>query len=168
MECLLFRDRDFLLPIRANVETDSYGFGTVLAGGWRGWIVVLPVNVSYTRGNRSVTEGQSVTITPRFGRNFNLGDKGNLAVYVGGNHFQSELTIDGIFDIPGTDIELNYRIDQENVDPWNAVVGLNWEISRHISWQLGIQRFYRFARSVDYITQLSTILIDSASANGCA
>lgn len=141
LECILFRDKDFLLPIRADVETQTYGFGAVLAGGWKGWIGVLPFNVSYARGSRSVTYGRSVTITPRIGRLFNLKDKGNLAVFVGGNHFDSDLSIDGIFDVPNSDLEINYLIDQQNVDPWNLVVGFNWEFSRHISLALEYNGF---------------------------
>ena len=141
LECILLRDKDFLLPIRADVNVQSYGYGAVLAGGWRGWIAILPINVSYTRSSRSVYDGKSATITPRVGRNFNLGDKGSLAVYVGGNHFRSDLTIDGVFPVPGIDLEINYLIDQQNLDPWNLVVGFNWEISRHVSWQLEYNGF---------------------------
>ncbi len=151
LECLLLRDKNFVLPIRVDVDTKSYGFGAVLAGGWKGFFAVVPATVSYTKAEKSVTDGNSLTITPRIGRAFNLGNKGNLSVYVGGNWLDSDVSVSGEFDLTelvdltgeATDSELllQYRIKQNNLDPWNMVVGFNWEFSRHISWSLEYNGF---------------------------
>jgi hypothetical protein len=141
LECLLFRDQNFILPIRVNVDTTSYGFGTVLAGGWKGWFAVLPISSTYTKGRMSVTEGNSLTITPRIGRNFNIGNLGNMAVYAGGNRLDSDLTVTGVFDVPDVDLEIGYKIDQQNIDRWNYVLGFNWNIGRHVNWSLEYNGF---------------------------
>lgn len=142
LECLLLRDKNLVLPIRVDVNNvTSYGFGAVLAGGWKGWFAALPISVSYTKGKQSITHGRNLTITPRIGRMFNLGNKGNLSLFVGGNHLESDLEIEGVFDVPDTEIQIDYRIKQQNLDPWNVVVGLNWEFSRHIAWSLEYNGF---------------------------
>ncbi len=141
IECLLFRDQNFVLPIRVDVDTTSYGFGTVFAGGWKGWFAVLPISSTYTRGRKSVTEGNSLTITPRIGRNFNIGNLGNMSVYVGGNRLDSDLTVTGVFDVPDTELSIGYKIDQQNVDRWNYVLGFNWNIGRHVNWGLEYNGF---------------------------
>ena len=141
LECFLLRDNTFTLPIRVNVDTTSYGFGTVFAGGWKGWFAVLPISSTYTKGKASVTEGNSLTITPRVGRTFNIGSLGNMAVYVGGNHLDSDLTVTGVFDVPDVDLDIGYYIEQQNVEKWAYVVGFNWDLGRHISWGIEYNGF---------------------------
>lgn len=156
LECLLLRDKNIVLPIRVDVDTTTYGFGAVLAGGWKGFFAVIPVTATYTKAKKSVTDGNTLTITPRIGRNFNLGNKGNLAFYVGGNRMDSDLDVTGNFDLADLvdltgeelasveeepQLPLYYGIQQNNKDKWNAVVGFNWEFSRHISWSVEYNGF---------------------------
>lgn len=147
LECILLRDKNLVLPIRVDVDTTTYGVGAVLAGGWKGFFAVIPITSTYTTAKQSVTDGNTLTITPRVGRNFNLGNKGNLSLYVGGNHMDSDLEVTGNFDLAelldlvGSEQEdatlpLYYGIKQNNKDKWNLVTGFNWEFSRHVSWSL--------------------------------
>ena len=168
LECILLRDKVFTLPIRVDVDTKSYGCGAVLAGGWKGFFAVIPVTVSYTKAEKSVTDGNSFTITPRIGRAFNLGNKGNLSVYFGGNRLDSDLSVTGNFDLldlvdltgevtdtieADAELILDYQIEQNNMDKWNLVAGFNWEFSRHISWSLEYNGFIGSRES--WITSLS-------------
>ena len=68
-----------------------------------------------------------------------------MSVYAGATYLTSEnfivseftLTIPG--DVPvvgGRDINLEYAITQSGVDPWNFMVGFNWDIVAGRSLQL--------------------------------
>ncbi len=132
--CALLQDQDFVLPIVAGFEGNTYGIGTTLAGGWNGWFVAIPFNWTYADMKDSRTDGINFTVTPRGGKIFNLGRNGNLALYVGGNYLDSDLTVDGFYATPDGQLEFDYIIDQENKDKWNALLGFNWDINRRLSW----------------------------------
>ena len=132
--CPVLQDKLITLPIRAPFEGNTYGIGTVLAGGWNGWFVTLPFNWTYADMQGSMTDGVTYTATPRFGKVINMGRNGNLALFAGGNYLNSDLTVDGLAATPGDELVFDYMIDQENKDKWNAVVGFNWDINRRLSW----------------------------------
>ncbi len=64
-----------------------------------------------------------------------------MSVYVGGNRLDSDLTVTGVFDVPDTELSIGYKIDQQNVDRWNYVLGFNWNIGRHVNWGLEYNGF---------------------------
>ena len=132
--CAILEDQTFLLPIEAKFEGYTYGIGTVLAGGWNNWFVTLPISFTHADMDGKDTEGQVFTVTPRFGRAFNLGRNGNLAVFVGGNWLSSDLTVSGTVSTPDGLLTIDYTIDQVNKDPWNALIGFNWDINKRFSW----------------------------------
>ena len=132
--CALLEDQLITLPIRANFEGNTYGIGTTFAAGWNGWFVTLPFNWTYADMKGSMTDGVNFTATPRFGKVINLGRKGNLALFAGGNYLDSELTVDGLAGTPGDELVFDYIIDQENKDKWNALLGFNWDVNRRLSW----------------------------------
>jgi hypothetical protein len=133
--CELLEDKDFALPhFSADFEGTTYGIGTTLAGGWKGWFVAVPLNATYADMQGSDTDGFSYTATPRFGKTINLGRNGNLSLFAGGNYLNSDLTIDGTAETPDGLLRFDYIIDQENKDKWNALVGFNWDINKRLSW----------------------------------
>lgn len=132
--CDLLGEKTFILPITTNFEGTTYGIGTTLAAGWKGWFVAVPLNLTYADLQGSQTDGLNVTITPRFGKVFNLGRNGNLALFAGGNYLDSDLTIDGLFETPDGSLQFDYIIDQKNQDEWNLLLGFNWDINKRLSW----------------------------------
>jgi lipid-binding SYLF domain-containing protein len=138
--CDALEDQVISFPVRAGVDVETWGFGTVLAGGWKGWFATIPISVTYAEPKDRVADGSSLTVTPRFGRLLDLGNLGSMAVFVGGNYLDSDVTIDGSFTFPGNEIPalegltLDYRIDEQNTDHWNIVTGFNWDISKRLSW----------------------------------
>ena len=134
--CDVMTDRTFSFPIRTSFEGNLYGIGMTLATGWKGWFVAVPLNYTYADMQGSQTDGASFTATPRFGKTLNLGRNGNLSLFVGGNYLDSDLTIDGLFeiDLPEGTLSFDYIIDQENKDKWNALLGFNWDINKRLSW----------------------------------
>lgn len=132
--CALLEDKTFSFPIRPSFEGTTYGVGTTLAAGWKGWFVALPLNYTYADMQGSQTDGASFTATPRIGKTINLGRNGNLSLFAGGNYLDSDLTIDGYAETPDGLLRFDYIIDQQNKDKWNALVGFNWDINRRLSW----------------------------------
>lgn len=142
--CDSLQDQDFLLPIKTKPHGTAWSVGGVLAGGWQGWFVTIPFNYSRVDlGDTHAEGGPIVTWTPRFGRNFSLGDKGNFAVFAGGNYLQSELSISGTYRVPVADQELtfDYIVQQKNKDPWNLLLGFNWDINKQFSWNMEYDGF---------------------------
>lgn len=131
--CILLEDQVFLLPIEAPFSGTTYGIGTVLAGGWNNWFVVLPFSFTYADMDTTKTDGIATTITPRLGRTFDLGRKGVISLFVGGNYLDAEISVLGQVSTPDGLLTIDYAIEQENVDRWNALIGGNWDISRRVS-----------------------------------
>lgn len=138
--CKLLEDKEFLLPIKTQFTGSTYGIGTVLAGGWNDWFVTIPISIVYADMDNNKTEGLSVTFTPRFGRIVNLSQAGQLALYVGGNYLDTELTVSGTVGIDDL-ITLDYTIDQSTTDNWNTVVGANWDFTKKWSVHLEYNGF---------------------------
>jgi len=142
--CDRLQDQDFLLPIHTDPSGTSWGVGGVLAGGWKGWFVTIPFNYSWVDLGDTIAEGDPIlTVTPRFGRNFVLGDMGNFALFAGGNYLKSELQISGTYRIPVEDEELtfDYTVQQKNKDAWNLVFGFNWDLNKQFSWNMEYDGF---------------------------
>ncbi len=135
--CSLLEDRIFLLPIDTSFSGKTYGLGTTLAVGWRNFFFTLPLNATYADMDNTRTNGLSYTATPRLGYLSGTGRYGTLALFVGGNYLNVELEIDGDFAVPGTDLVINYSVDQKNADNWNALVGFNWDLDKR--WSLSAE-----------------------------
>ena len=130
--CAKLQDQTITLPIEAPYSGNTYGVGTVLAGGWNNWLVAIPMSFTYADMDTTNTEGISITITPRVGRTLNLNKWGNLSLFAGGNYFDTELTITGSIGIEG--LTIDYTVEQENEDKWNLLIGGHWDINERWSW----------------------------------
>jgi hypothetical protein len=76
---------------------------------------------------------EALNISPRIGRQWNLGDFGGLATFVGATYLRADVDIEGsvAFDtsgIPGLGDRtvVDYGIRQQNKDRWNFLVGVGW------------------------------------------
>jgi opacity protein-like surface antigen len=140
--CGLLRDREFDLPIDADFSGNNYGLGFNLAGGWKGFFATLPVSFTWIEMDTTDIEGGPViAASPRVGRLFKLGDRGNLGLYVGLSYLDSDLTSTGSLPIPGTNVTIDYTVDQENKDKWAGIVGANWDISSRWALQAEYEGF---------------------------
>src|SRR5882672_3013406 len=142
--CDRLQSETFLLPIQTTPAGTAWSVGGVLAGGWHGWFVTIPFN--YSRIDLGLTHadgGPIVTVTPRVGRTFALGDRGNFALFAGGNYLKAELEISGTYRVPVEDQELtfDYTVHQKNKDPWNLLLGFNWDVNKQFSWNLEYDGF---------------------------
>lgn len=131
--CPILEGRQVTVPIEANFTGNTYGLGTVLAGGWNNWFVTLPITFTYADMEGKETEGTVFTTSPRVGRVFPLPSAGSLALFIGGSYIDSQLTISGTQIIPGTTVGVDYKIRQRNKDKWAGLLGGNWNITRRWS-----------------------------------
>jgi lipid-binding SYLF domain-containing protein len=133
--CGLLEDREITLPITAKFDGNNYGIGVNFAGGWRSFFFTLPISYVYADMKGSNTDGVVLSASPRVGKVFKMGSKGNLSLYTGGSYLDSELTVSGSVTVPETDFQIDYTIDQKNKDQWTVIAGVNWNINRHWSVQ---------------------------------
>jgi len=142
--CDSLEDQTILLPIHTTPSGTNWGVGGVLAGGWKGWFVTIPFNLSRVDlGPTFADGGPIITVTPRFGRNFVLGDLGNFALFAGGNYLESKLEISGTYRVPvgGEEITFDYTVQQKNKDAWNLLFGFNWDVNKQFSWNMEYDGF---------------------------
>ena len=153
--CLAFEGRTPTLPITAKFTGNTYGLGTVLAGGWNNYFVTVPISFTYADMEGNDTEGTIWTVTPRVGRVFPTGNAGNLAIYLGGSYLDSDLTITGTEVLPGPGgLAVDYKIDQRNKDKWAGIVGGNMDFNKRISLAVEYHGFTGSRESI--IASLST------------
>ncbi len=132
--CNRLQDQQVTLSIVAPFSGNTYGLGMTLAGGWNNWFVAIPIVVTYADMDGTSTDGTATTVTPRFGRAFNMGRKGNLSLFAGGNYLEADLTVEGQVSTPDGLLTIDYTVEQQNTDRWNALLGFNWDINKHLSW----------------------------------
>lgn len=135
--CPVLRDKTITLPIEAPFSGNTYGLGTILAGGWNNWFIAIPINFTYADMDGTDTEGFAITVTPRGGKSFNLDRYGNIQLFGGGNYLEADLTVSGQVSTPEGQLVIDYTLDQKNRDEWNIVVGGNWDINKR--WSLAAE-----------------------------
>lgn len=132
--CSRMQDQEVILSIVAPFSGNTYGLGMTLAGGWSNWFVAVPIALTYADMDGTQTDGKALSVTPRFGRAFNLGRKGNLSIFAGGNYLEADLTVTGQVSTPDGLLTVDYTVEQQNADRWNTLLGFNWDFNKHISW----------------------------------
>jgi hypothetical protein len=151
--CNLLEGKIITLPIDATYSGKTYSIGVLLAGGWRSYFVTIPANWTYADMDTTRAEGNILTVTPRVGKVINLRNHGNLALFVGGNYLNSELTVTGRIALPDDLLTIDYVIEQENIDKWNAVIGGNWDITRN--WSIAAEYNGFFGSREAYVASIS-------------
>jgi hypothetical protein len=48
--------------------------------------------------------------------------------------YNTDLTITGTVTALDGALTIDYTVDQVNKDPWNALLGFNWDINKKLSW----------------------------------
>jgi len=147
--CRALQDQLIELPIESVFSGTNYGAGFNLAGGWKGFFFTLPVSFSWVDMDTTDVEGGAIiSASPRAGRLFQLGNYGNLGLYVGASYLDSDLTAHGSLAVPETDVTIDYTVDQSNTDKWNGILGANWDITRRWSLMVEYNGFFGSRESV--------------------
>ncbi|QLY24346.1 hypothetical protein [Bdellovibrio sp. KM01] len=118
-----------------NFHGYSLGIGIILAGGYKDWFFAMPATYVESDVNVSDTNPRAINITPRIGYNIKTESHGKFGVYLGLNYFNSDVTLSGTYTLPlsgtsiGRDVPVRYSLKETPLDNWNAVGGVNWELS---------------------------------------
>ena len=134
-----FCDRRINGTVRTSLSNNNVSLGIVPAMGYENFFFAMPVTYAWTFLDNAKVGSPVGTflVSPRIGLTEVTKNGGRLSVYVGATYLKSEnrivsdytLTIPS--DLPivgGRDIVIEYDITQSGVDPWNYVVGFNWDI----------------------------------------
>jgi hypothetical protein len=113
----------------------NYGIGVLVATAYKDYFFAMPLSYVITDLNVSTSNQQTFNAIPRFGYNIQTAHSGKYGLYLGGNYLQSHADLTGTFVLPmasspiGHDVNLQYKIHEHPQDIWNAIAGVNWEMS---------------------------------------
>ena len=117
----------------------NISFGFTLAMGWDRFFVALPVTYVITDLNILEDNVKAFQISPRIGISSDAGQWGTLSTFVGFTYLHAELDVAGKLSLDTSGIagqsnttELDFIINQENVDKGNFLIGFNWDVTK--SW----------------------------------
>jgi len=134
-------------PATLNFDIDytgnTFGGGITLAGGYKNFFGSLDAN--YTYSNIDLVDGdiKTLTISPRLGV---LVDpaviKGSFAFWIGAMYMDYKQTVTDSVNLKELDPtlpaeDLEFEIDIKNEEPWNFLMGGQWEITKR--WQMMVE-----------------------------
>ena len=128
------------IDLNIHYSGTTYGGGMTLAGGYKD--IFASVDGNYTYSNIDVVNGKvtTLTISPRLGL---LVDspaiKGSLAFWVGAMYMKYKQTVTDDINLNELDsrlpsVQIDFKLDIENEEPWNFIFGGQWEITKR--WQV--------------------------------
>jgi hypothetical protein len=121
----------------------TVGGGITLAGGYKNFFGSLDAN--YTHTDIDVVDGDidTLTISPRLGVLIDpAAVKGSFAFWVGAMYMDYKQTVADSVNLKELDpkapaVVLDFEIDIENEEPWNFLIGGQWEITKR--WQMLVE-----------------------------
>lgn len=113
-----------------NYKADVIGYGTTIAGGYKDFFGMIDYNRTKADLDISITDARATVISARIGWNGQLGGFTGV-LWVGAMYQDIAQTLDLQADI-GEDILL-VSIEQSTQEPYNYVVGGQWDINRSFS-----------------------------------
>ncbi len=124
------------IDLNIDYNGTTFGGGLTLAGGYKHFFASVDAN--YTYSNIDVVDGKIrvYTVSPRVGLLIDPpGFPGSLALWVGGMYMRYRQTVtDDInlqeFDDRLPSVEIDFKIDIKNDDPWNFLFGGQWELTK--------------------------------------
>jgi len=134
-------------PATLNFDIDytgnTFGGGITLAGGYKNFFGSLDAN--YTYSNIDLVDGdiKTLTISPRLGV---LVDpaviKGSFAFWIGAMYMDYKQTVTDSVNLKELDPtlpaeDLEFEIDIKNEEPWNFLMGGQWEVTKR--WQMMVE-----------------------------
>ncbi len=120
-----------------DYEGRILGGGMTFAGGINGFFGSLDVNYTYTELDIANSEIKTINISPRFGMRGNIGPIDGK-IWLGGMYQGTTEHIRGNTDLLG--VKVNFDVIQEAKEPWNFIVGFQWDLTRawHITMDVGL------------------------------
>ncbi|WP_394133254.1 hypothetical protein [Shewanella maritima] len=134
-------DNSLHVPLDVDLDGMNYTLGTILAAGWQDYFVTVPISFSYIKMKSSKAEELVFNASPRIGKQIPTYKNQSIALFIGANYLDSDLTITGQFQLPdfglGDNEYIDYKIRQENIDKWSFIAGANYNFNRQ--WSLAME-----------------------------
>jgi hypothetical protein len=124
-------------PFRAEASGYSYGAGFSGAYGSEPWFGAINGTYVYNDGRNGDDRIISLSAGARAGRYWSVSESLLLSVYTGADYLDVDQTVNGTTKLPdafpdGDDLNVRYRVDQNNADKWSAVLGMTFGLKRGI------------------------------------
>ncbi len=115
------------LPIRVQTNGLTYGYGTTLAGGYENWFISVDANKTFVDLDELDSKIKKTTVSIRSGFQGSFRQlKG--AVWIGAMRIDRVTTLDGTLKIGNPLLDpIRFRAVTEMDEPWNFLLGFNWE-----------------------------------------
>ena len=131
------------LDLNIDYNGTTYGGGMTLVGGYKNFFGSVDAN--YTYSNVDIVDGEikTYTISPRVGMLVETAKMpGTLAFWVGAMYMQYRQTITDDINLQELDdrlpsVELAFKLDVKNDQPWNFLFGGQWELTKR--WQFTLE-----------------------------
>lgn len=114
-----------------DYTADVWGFGTTIAGGYKDFFGMVDANRTRADIDISLTDAEATVISSRIGWNGKLGGFTGV-MWIGAMYQDIAQTLDLPLDV-GEDVLL-VSIEQATQEPWNYLIGGQWDINR--SWSI--------------------------------
>jgi hypothetical protein len=147
-------------PFRAEASGYSYGAGFTGAYGAEPWFGALSATYVYNDGRNGDDRIISLSAGARTGRYWSVSESLLLSVYVGADYLDVDQTVNGTTRLPGAfpdgdDLNVRYRVDQNNTDKWSGLLGMTFGLRRgigviaeaafgEVSYRYMASAYYRF------------------------
>jgi hypothetical protein len=123
----------------------NVGLGTVLAMGWKGFYVAVPITYVWSDMSNLEQTVETLTVETLIGHTFKLGGGMLIEAFIGGMYLDAATNITNTITLPLSeidpsldDVDLDYKIDEVNKDKWNYIVGGQFQFSEHWAMQCQI------------------------------
>lgn len=117
----------------------NYGFTTNFVYGFNHFFVLVPFSYTWTKTDDDRTESETLLVSARIGTSFNVPNWGFVNPYIGVSYMDTEGTT-GQSDAEikdGPTLEgLSYTITQQNVAHYAGLIGFDWSLTKHHSFDL--------------------------------
>ena len=119
--------------VEAALSGYNFTVGMMFATMIDHYFISVPISYTYSLLERSYDYRTVVSVVPRVGNIMSLGENGKIAIFMGANYMDVDLSAKGGL-ILNSGEELVYKIHQKNVDKWNMSFGYNWMFNDVVSW----------------------------------
>lgn len=125
-------DMTFTGEIGQKPEGASYSLGTLLAVGRGPYFALAGISYTWNDVNTVDDSIETLAVSPRVGRRFEVNNGGEVAVYAGGLYLDSDVQLSKQlrFAAPAGDIEVTITTYEQNAKRWSYVAGASWDVSR--------------------------------------
>ncbi len=144
------------LDLDIDYSGETYGGGITLAGGYKNIFGSIDANYTYT--DIDIVDGdiKTLTISPRLGVLVDPESiSGTFALWVGAMYMDYKQRVTDTVNLRELDprlpsAHLDFEIDIKNEEPWNFLIGGQWEITKR--WQMMVEGGFGNRRQIIFGT----------------